>query len=133
MTIEELEGKYVPVPDREEVSFLIWRICSLRKKPIPEFTIEDLRIMIGQNEGLKYLIPPALEILEQDPFAEGDFYPGDLLKMVLKSDKNYWKDNRNQKERVKTISLRAAKELRKLDTTDKIRSGLLVAFDEFFS
>ena len=46
--------------------------------------VEDLRIMIGQEIGLDYLIPVAVAELEREPLAEGDYYPGDLLANVIR-------------------------------------------------
>ena len=44
------------------------RTCHrLRQMPIGEFSVEDLRIMIGQNIGLMFLVPLALEKLADDP------------------------------------------------------------------
>src|SRR6516165_7980740 len=60
-------------------SYLVTTIHRLRRKPLAEFTTEDLRIMIGQRISLTFLIPLALERLEDQPLAGGDFYPGDLL------------------------------------------------------
>lgn len=42
--------------------------------------------MIGQSIGLKYLVPKALEHLQENPLAAGDFFEGDLLFALLKSD-----------------------------------------------
>jgi hypothetical protein len=39
--------------------------------------------MIGQKISLDHLMPLALDRLWDDPLAEGDFFPGDLLKNVL--------------------------------------------------
>lgn len=50
--------------------------------------------MIGQNIGLKYLIPLAIEKLQENNLSEGEFYKGDLLNAVLTVDSNYWKDNK---------------------------------------
>lgn len=58
--------------------------------PIGEFTVEDLRLMIGQQEGLLFLIPLALERLASDPLIQGNFYPGDLLCVVLKVGADFW-------------------------------------------
>ncbi|MEM9734449.1 MAG: contact-dependent growth inhibition system immunity protein [Pseudomonadota bacterium] len=58
---------------------------ALRKEPVRDFSIENLRIMIGQNIGLKYLVPKALELLKGNPLAAGDFFEGDLLLNVLRS------------------------------------------------
>lgn len=67
------------------------KIChQLRKKPLKNFEIEDLRIMIGQNIGLKFLIPLAFEKLKENILAEGDYYEGDLLNSVLTSEESFW-------------------------------------------
>ncbi|MBL0764965.1 contact-dependent growth inhibition system immunity protein [Marivirga atlantica] len=73
-------------------SHLVKTCHRLRQKPLQDFDNEDLRIMIGQNIGLKYLIPMALETLKENVLAEGDLYEGDLLKSVLTSDKDFWKN-----------------------------------------
>ena len=54
-TIEKLESDYRGDSD-EYYSGLVKTCHTLRKKPLKDFTVEDLRIMIGQNIGLKYLI-----------------------------------------------------------------------------
>ena len=54
-----------------------------------------MRLMTRQNEGLPYLIILSIEILRNDLFAEGDFYPGDLLKNILSVDSSFWKENKS--------------------------------------
>jgi hypothetical protein len=77
------------------------RTChALRRKPLAEFTVEDLRIMIGQQISLPYLIPLALEHLEVEPLAEGSYYPGDLLSVVLKVDVAFWNENLGHKQKL---------------------------------
>jgi hypothetical protein len=71
-------------------SYLVATCHRLRTKPIGEFTVEDLRIMIGQSIGLTHLVPLGLELLEKDPLAEGDYYPGDLLQSILSVDPEFW-------------------------------------------
>ena len=63
--------------------------------------------MIGQNIGLSYLVPLALEYLEKDPLAEGDFYPGDLLASVLRADARFWRDHPHLRQAVGVIVRRA--------------------------
>lgn len=75
-------------------SHLVATCHKLRRKPLDEFTIEDLRIMIGQNIGLKFLIPLALEELYKNILAEGDLYEGDLLQAVLNSETEFWQANK---------------------------------------
>ncbi|WP_367277892.1 contact-dependent growth inhibition system immunity protein [Clostridium sp.] len=38
--------------------------------------------MIGQEIGLNYFIPLALEILEENIFAEGSIYSGDFFTLI---------------------------------------------------
>ena len=71
-------------------SHLVQECHRLRHVPLKDFAVEDLRIMIGQNISLGYLMPMAIEKLEQNPLAEGRFYAGDLLVNVLRADLEFW-------------------------------------------
>ena len=51
--------------------------------------------MIGQEIGLYFLMPLAIETLTDNIFAEGDYYEGDLLKNVLEVNTKFWDDNKN--------------------------------------
>ena len=93
-SIEELEGEVWPPPNYS--SFLVLRCHDLRKKPVQDFSVEDLRLMIGQNVGLKFLIPVAINVLEKNPFFSGDHYFGDLLCAVLSVEKKFWMENEPQ-------------------------------------
>ena len=50
-------------------------------------------MLVGQKIGLKYLVPLALESLENNYFCSGDFYNGDLLYTVLGIESDYWDKN----------------------------------------
>jgi hypothetical protein len=77
-----------PSPDAADLTRLYH---ELRTKPLRDFTVEDLRIMIGQQIGLKRLVPLALERLQPDLRAtEGDYPLGDLLASVLRADVALW-------------------------------------------
>jgi hypothetical protein len=65
----------------------------LRRRPLNELTTEDLRLLIGQNIGLPYLLPLALEVLRDNPMAAGDFYEGDLLSAVLTRNPAIWTEH----------------------------------------
>lgn len=69
--------------DAEDTSHLIATCIRLQFKPLKDFTIEDLRIMLGQDIGTKYLLQIAIEQLNQNIMCEGDLSPGDLLRNVL--------------------------------------------------
>jgi hypothetical protein len=72
---------------------LVKRCIELSKVPVGNFTTSDLRLMIGQKFGLQFLIPLALEKLQDDVFLEADFYEGDLLSNILNVDTSFWNDN----------------------------------------
>jgi hypothetical protein len=89
-TLDQLEGVASPTPGPGDTS-LVTKCLQLRKIPIGGFTVEDLRLMIGQREGLLFLVPLALEHLAADPLAEGHCYPGDLLCAVLRAGAEFWR------------------------------------------
>jgi len=70
-------------------SHVVTRCHELRGIPIEDFETEDLRLMIGQEIGLKWLIPIAINRLQESPLAEGDYYEGDLLGVVLEKINNF--------------------------------------------
>lgn len=59
--------------------------------------------MIGQGIGLRWLIPLALDVLEVEPLAEGDFFRGDLLSNVLRAPKTSWEYGSELRRRVQRI------------------------------
>ncbi len=67
-------------------------VHALRRRPIGKLTVEDMRLLIGQNVGLSYLLPLALEVLRDDPMAEGDMYEGDLLSAVVTRSPAVWNE-----------------------------------------
>jgi CDI immunity proteins len=77
-------------PAPSDATHLVKRCHELRTKPLRDFTVEDLRIMIGQQIALKHLVPLALERLQADPLVGGDYYPGDLLASVLRAGAALW-------------------------------------------
>jgi len=91
-TLDNLEKENWPHFDSD--SRLIRRTKELRKIPLDTYTTEDLRLMIGQQFSLDYLIPLALETLATDLFAEGTYFEGDLLKNVLVVKTDFWDNNK---------------------------------------
>ncbi|MDB4089118.1 contact-dependent growth inhibition system immunity protein [Flavobacteriales bacterium] len=102
-SLESLEKKIWPSVNYEEESYLVGTCNKLRKIQLKDFEVEDLRIMIGQDIGLKFLLPLAIEKLNEDILVEGDYYPGDLLSAVLSSDKDFWKENSDYKNEVLVV------------------------------
>lgn len=102
-TIEQLEKENWGDPGSAG-SALVERCLSLRRKPVNQFSVEDLRLMISQDIGTKFLVPYALDLLEFQPLAEGDCYPGDLLVCLLTLRSDYWPAYRGQLARAVCIA-----------------------------
>ena len=88
-------------------SHIVTECHRLRRVPLRDFKAEDLRITIGQNLGLEYLVPLALEQLQEDPFAEGAYFPGDLLVSVLGANGEFWRAHPDLREHAATVAERA--------------------------
>jgi hypothetical protein len=125
-SLTELEGD--DWGDVSSDSYIIQSCYALRKKPICEFTVEDMRIMISQDIGGKYLIPFALERLKENPFVEGMHYPGDLLCAVLRVDKNFLKHDQDMLNQIDEVIRLAESSLSELDDID--RDIFIEAFSE---
>jgi len=104
--------------DSKSDSYIEQNCYSLRKKKIREFDVEDLRIMINQDIGLPYLLPKALQMLEEDPLAEGMHYKGDLLCSVLRVNSEFYKSNNDYKVQVEALVKNAIRNMKSLDEID---------------
>ena len=111
-----------PVPP--DATLLIKRCHELRTKPLIDFTVEDLRIMIEQRVALDRLVPLALRRLNPEPLAQGDFYPADLLASVLRVDTAFWERSPDS-----DASLRKLTE--DLDGRFKLEAGLHELIETF--
>ncbi len=77
-----------PAPD--DAPSTVRRVHALRRVPLGELTVEDLRLLVGQHVALGTTVPLALGMLRYRPLLEGDHYPGDLLMAVLHVPDEYW-------------------------------------------
>lgn len=53
------------------------------------------------------MIPMALELLQVDPFTEGDYYGGDLLAAVLRVEAAYWRRYPDLRREAAEVAARA--------------------------
>ncbi len=87
----------------EDDGMVAYRSYKLTQKPLKDLSPEDIRFLIGQQCGLPYLVPMALEILEKDFFIETEYYKGDLVEALLQiKDDNkyeYWPNHPMEKAR----------------------------------
>jgi hypothetical protein len=80
-SLEQLENDIWP--DIDFPTPLVERCYKFRKIPLKDLTVEQLRVLIVQNIGVKFLLPNAYDILKSNILAEGDCYEGDLLNAVM--------------------------------------------------
>ena len=93
-SLEQLENSYWGEPTYD--SYVVRTCHAMRKKPLNEVTVEELRLVIGQGFSLDYLMLLAIEFLKRDILAEGDLFEGDLLVNVIsKNTFDYWMKNKN--------------------------------------
>ncbi|KZB81772.1 hypothetical protein AVL48_07300 [Amycolatopsis regifaucium] len=106
-TLDDLEPPWGdPPPDATGLMTTVYR---LRRKPIRDFEVEDLRVLLGQQVSVEVLVPLALPLLEADPMAEGRYYPGDLLAAILMVREPYWRKHPDHLARLREV-IRMARE-----------------------
>ena len=101
-SLEILEGENLAQVSKEQSS-IVKRLCTLWKTPVYEFEVDDIRFMIGQGHGLKYMLIEAIALLEENLLTEGDYYQGDLLNAVLELNATQWGQFKEQWDKVDSL------------------------------
>jgi hypothetical protein len=101
-SLQELEGHDWGDPNWD--SHLVTECYRLHRVPLHDFTVEDLRIMIGQDFSLEYLVPLALEQLSENPLTGGAYYGGDLLVNVLQIGSEFWQEHPAWRDEVAALA-----------------------------
>ncbi|MFJ9317792.1 contact-dependent growth inhibition system immunity protein [Pimelobacter simplex] len=83
---------------------LVKKVHALRHKALSDLSDEDLRLLLGQGEGLHWLVPIALERLELDPCASGDLAPGALREQVALVSAEYWQRHGDERARLERVA-----------------------------
>ncbi|WDT87881.1 contact-dependent growth inhibition system immunity protein [Alteromonas sp. 009811495] len=122
-TLEVLENDFWIDPDFK--SSLVVACHQLRKIPLKDLSPENLRLLIGQEIGLNYLVPIALDILEKDLLASGDMYDGDLLCSVARIKSDFWDSNEGLKARALDLTSSITSALETLKEADDLFKGKL--------
>lgn len=102
-SIEELEGVSWSAPAFN--SHLVTECHRLRTVPIESLSVENLRMLIGQNIALELLVPIALDHLESAPLASGAMYKGDLLFSLASVQNEFWVSNSQLNNRLVEIKI----------------------------
>jgi hypothetical protein len=103
-------------PAPPDATVLIKRCHELRTKPLRDFTVEDLRVMIDQQVALGRMVALSLDRLQPDSFVEDDF-PGDLLASVLQVDAVFWEESPD-------LDIEVRKLAERLDEQSELEPGL---------
>lgn len=82
--------------------------------------------MLSQQIAVPILLPMAVTVLTDNPLAEGDYYPGDLLHAVLQLPEQVW--HGKARERHQLVEVLRATPLPNQDITDLCHAiGVFVA------
>lgn len=84
-------------------SYVVRTSLNALKKPLNQLSIEEVRLLITQKLGVKYLLPIAVNALEDDLFQEVIYYNGDLLNAVLNLPMSFWNDNKDEYEKMRVL------------------------------
>ena len=120
LSIEALESCYWD--DMEFDSYVIKTAQAARKKPLSKLSKEEIRLLISQKIGLKYVIPKAIDILEQNLFIEVCYYEGDLLASMLNLSFDDWSDNYDS---LRSFQMLLEKNIASISICEEISSDLV--------
>jgi len=87
-SLEQLDGNVWPHNDF--ASHVVQESQRLRKIPLSALGVEGLRLLIGQKIGLEFIVPLAIEFVQDHPLIEATYYPGDLLSNLLALPSAFW-------------------------------------------
>jgi len=124
-TLEELERDVWPSP--KDAPPLVEDLHRLRKVPLRELRAEDLRLAFSQGVGLRFLMPLAMGMLEREPFAHGDFYPGDLLVAVARVEAAFWRGEPELRARFARVLEAARARLKEINAPAGVERALEAA------
>ena len=132
LTLEQLENQSWNQPNKFPTT-MVEDIFNARKIPLKQLSSNDIRILISQSIGLKYIVPYAFDVLEKNVLEDAMYFPGDLLLSVLNIDKSYWKNNGNQYQNF--LELLSKNQLtidNSLEINQEIKNDLKKAINSFF-
>ncbi|MGW7426899.1 contact-dependent growth inhibition system immunity protein [Streptomyces sp. NPDC054813] len=99
-SLEQLDGERWGDPPADTTS-LVRTVHEWRRRPVGTLEPHELGRLIGQDVGLPWLLPLAVEIL-RDKAAAGGFIDGDLLYAVVTRSPVVWADRPELARELKT-------------------------------
>ncbi|MFC8125242.1 contact-dependent growth inhibition system immunity protein [Streptomyces sp. NPDC057302] len=90
-SLEQLEGRRWPEAPADTTP-MVQNVYELRRRPIGTLEPHELARLIGQDEGLAWLLPLAVEILRDTApqQAAGGWFDDDLLYAVVTRSPEVW-------------------------------------------
>ncbi|MFF5773929.1 contact-dependent growth inhibition system immunity protein [Streptomyces californicus] len=103
-TLEQLEGIEWPAPSPNATA-LVNAAHELRKRPVDSLNTHELSRLIGQDIGIHWLLPIALNLLHRTAHDQPwrDFYDDDLLTAALTRRAHVWRSDPSWVTRMKEI------------------------------
>jgi NAD(P)-dependent dehydrogenase (short-subunit alcohol dehydrogenase family) len=123
LTLEQLDGENWGEPPYP--SHLVRTVYAVRRKPLGTLSDEELRLALGQQFFLEWVLPLALERLSDDPFRSGDFYLCDFLVHVTTLPPDFWALHEAERETVIRIIAKAKGDIRWLDVDHQTQDVIL--------
>lgn len=81
-------------PIKPELDTYVLRTAARAMRlPLKDLSAEEIRLLIGQKVGLRYLLPLAIEILRKNPLKQASLFPGDLLEVCRRLESADWHEN----------------------------------------
>jgi len=82
-----------PIGDDLQSDRLTMELDCLSKKKLCDYSNSDIYLAVSQEKGLRFTLPLAIRLIEDDILIECEFYSGDLLKAVLQVSQEYYQNN----------------------------------------
>ncbi|MFJ8968854.1 MULTISPECIES: contact-dependent growth inhibition system immunity protein [Streptomyces] len=103
-SLEQLEGIQWPAPSSDATG-LVKAAHELRKLPVGRLNAHELSRLIGQDIGIPWLFPLALDLLHRTASDQslGGFYDDDLLTATLTRKSDVWRSNPGWVTKIKEI------------------------------
>lgn len=127
------EIKKLSNSDTDFESSLVINVQKILNKPVKDLSNEDLRLLVNQNIFLDIIIPLCIERLQVNILLEGDYYEGDLLAGILRSDVNYWKNNKEYWLDIINIFNNNIELLKNRKVSDEIKNLWFDSYDNFLT
>lgn len=99
-SLEELDGQMWGDPPTDATT-LVAEVHRLRRVKLGDLSTEDIARLLRQKEGSEWIVPIALDRLDDDALAGSD-YPGQLLVSVL-HNREYFERYPNELLRLHSI------------------------------